>query len=72
MKADEASDLDDALPPIELAPPYSLDFVAHLDAGCYPDDLSDALLAAVCRDEHGRRLLDALIVSRLEVRTAGE
>lgn len=58
------------LPPIEYQPPYSLDFVAHLDAGCYPDALSLELLAAVSSNEEGRRMLDALTITGLELRIA--
>lgn len=61
---------DPPVPPVEYHPPYSLDFVAHLDAGCYPDEIAAELLAAVSRDEHGRRVLDALTITGLELRIA--
>ena len=59
---------DGPIPPIEFFPPYSLDFVAHLDTGCYPDENTADLLAAVSRDEEGRRMLDALVIVGLELR----
>ena len=53
---------DEPIPPIEYAPPYSMDFVAHLDAG-YPNDVTRDLLAAVRTDPAGSRLLNALSVT---------
>ncbi|MDM2096403.1 hypothetical protein PP348_20220 [Mycobacteroides abscessus] len=62
---------DEPLPPIEYEPPYSLNFVAHLDAGCYPDDLTPELLAGVRRDPAGAGLLDLLTTTQLELRLLG-
>ncbi|WP_421874646.1 hypothetical protein [Mycolicibacterium wolinskyi] len=61
---------DQPIPPIEFEPPYSMDFVSHLDAGCYPDEIMAERLAAVSRDEEGRRMLDALAIVGLELRLA--
>lgn len=58
------------LPPIEHHPPYSVDFVACLDAGCYPDSVTPDLLAAVNSDEEGRRVLVALALVGLQLRAA--
>ncbi|SHT79403.1 Uncharacterised protein [Mycobacteroides abscessus subsp. abscessus] len=63
---------DELLPPIELRPPYSLDFVAHLHGGCYPDDITPLLLAAVDRNDAGRRMLDDLALARLELVIMGD
>ncbi|WP_074355653.1 hypothetical protein [Mycobacteroides abscessus] len=62
----------DAIPPVEFEPPYSVDFVAHLHGGCYPDALASDLLAGVRRDHESARLLDALTVTQLELRILGE
>jgi len=50
----------DVPPPIEYAPPFSLDFVAHLHGGCYPPDVTPLLLRAVQHDPDGGPMLDAL------------
>lgn len=60
------------IPPIEYHPPYSLDFVAHLDADCYPGEITAELLAEVSLDEEGRRMLEALTMVGLELRFALE
>jgi hypothetical protein len=62
---------DQPIPPIEYRPPYSLDFVSHLDAGCYPDEMTAELLAQVSCDDEGRRMLDALTIVGLELRLLG-
>ncbi len=59
------------LPAIEHAPPYSLEFIAHLHGGCYDDDITPQLLAAVAEDEAGKRRLDELIIVRLELALLG-
>ncbi|ORA10960.1 hypothetical protein [Mycobacterium arosiense] len=56
------------IPPIEYSPPYSMDFVSHLDAGCYPDGVTQQLLAAVRCDPVGARMLDDLAVVQMELR----
>src|SRR5947209_7583707 len=38
---------DESAPPIEYEPPYSIDFVAHLHGGCYPEHITPTFLAAV-------------------------
>lgn len=58
-------------PPIEYEPPYSMDFVSHLDAGCYPDEITPRLLTAVRRDAPGARMLDDLAIVQLELRLYG-
>jgi hypothetical protein len=58
---------DEGIPGIEWAPPYSPDFVAHLHGGCYPADVTPALLYAVNADPEGQRVLDALTVVQLEL-----
>lgn len=63
---------DAPIPPVELSPPYSLEFVAHLEAGCYPDDVTPELMAVVCRDPAGARMLDALRITQLELRLLGD
>lgn len=47
-----------------------MDFVAHLDGGCYPVAITTDLLASVNSDEEGRRMLDALTIVGLELRIA--
>lgn len=64
--------IDPPIPPIEYHPPYSLDFVSHLDAGCYPDEVTEKLLAEVSKDEEARRMLEALTLVGLELRFALE
>lgn len=59
---------DPPLPPIEYSPPYSMDFVAHLDAGCYPDEVAQQLLDAVRLDAAGARMLDDLAIVQMELR----
>ena len=56
------------LPPIESSAPYSLDFVAHLHGGCYPNDVSPQLIEAVKRDPAGKQALDALNLVQLELK----
>lgn len=60
---------DDDPPSIEHHPPYSPEFVAHLHAGCYPDDLTPALLALVRADPGGARMLDDYSLIQLELRS---
>ncbi|MDX1870688.1 hypothetical protein SBI67_01010 [Mycolicibacterium sp. 120266] len=55
------------IPAIESAPPYSMVFVSHLDAGCYPEELTQQLLAEVRRDPAGARMLDDLAIVQLEL-----
>ena len=62
---------DEPILPIKYEPPYSIDFVAHLRAGCYPDALASELLAAICSDPVGARLLDGLTIIQLELRVLG-
>jgi hypothetical protein len=50
---------DEPIPPVEWSPPYSLDFVAHLEGGCYPTDITDTLMSAVRGDSDGARMLEA-------------
>ncbi|RIT48809.1 hypothetical protein D2E80_11935 [Mycobacteroides abscessus] len=58
---------DEPRPPVEFCPPYSLDFVAHLHGGCYPDAITPGFLAAVRRDAIGRRMLDEIAIAQLEL-----
>lgn len=44
-----------------------MDFVSHLDAGCYPDEVTKELLAAVHRDPAGARMLDDLAIVQIEL-----
>lgn len=59
---------DQSIPPIEREPPYSMDFIAHLHGGCYPDAISRLLVAAVRADPDGARMLDGLEIVQLELR----
>lgn len=45
-----------------------MDFVAHLDAGCYPDEVAQQLLDAVRLDAAGARMLDDLAIVQMELR----
>jgi hypothetical protein len=63
---------DEPIPPFEWSPPYSLEFVAHLEAGCYPDDVTPRLMAAVRSDPAGARMLDALTIVQMELRLLGD
>lgn len=65
---DNRSMPDEPVPPIELAPPYSMEFVAHLHAGCYAEGISRQLIRAVRQDKEGQRMLDALSITQLELR----
>lgn len=58
---------DESPPAVEHAPPYSLEFVAHLHGGCYSADITPQLIAGVKADEAGRRLLDQLTIVQLEL-----
>ena len=62
---------DEPLPAVEPAPPYSLEFIAHLHGGCYDDDITPQLLAAVAKDEAGKRILDELTIIQLELALLG-
>lgn len=62
----------ESIPPPEHAPPYSLDFVSHLHGGCYPANITPALLHAVRHDPAGVRMLDALTVTQMELGILGE
>jgi len=55
-------------PAIQYEPPYSLDFVSHLDAGCYPAELTYQLMATLRLDPAGARMLDDLAIVRMELR----
>lgn len=44
-----------------------MDFVAHLDGGCYPDGVTQQLLAAVRLDPVGARMLDDLAIVQMEL-----
>lgn len=59
---------DHPIPPIEWSPPYSLDFIAHLHGGCYPEDVTPNLLAAVRDDPARARQLDSMTLVQLELR----
>jgi hypothetical protein len=59
--------MTDDLPAIEWSPPFTMDFVAHLAGGCYPDDVTPALLRAVRTDRDGARMLYALALVQLEL-----
>jgi hypothetical protein len=61
----------DIPPPIEYAPPFSFDFVAHLCGGCYPADVTPLLLRAVQSDPDGARMLDQLTFVQLELKLLG-
>jgi hypothetical protein len=62
---------DEPLPAIEQAPPYTLEFIAHLHGECYGDDITPQLLAAATKDEAGKRMLDELTIVRLELALMG-
>ncbi|MBE5471747.1 hypothetical protein [Mycobacteroides abscessus] len=62
---------DELLPPIELMPPYSLDFIAHLHGGCYPRHTTEHLLLAVVADAHGAGLLQAVMRTTVELQLLG-
>lgn len=62
---------DEPLPPTEYGPPYSLDFVAHLHAGCYSGSETPSLMEAVRRDADGARMIDALLHTQLAVHALG-
>jgi hypothetical protein len=63
---------DAPIPPIEYEPPFSVDFVSHLDAGCYPDNVTQDLLAAVRSDPTGARMLTELTIVQMELRLLGD
>lgn len=63
--------IDEPLPPLELHPPYSLDFIAYLHGGCYPRDTTEQLLLAVAADAHGAGLLRAVMRTTVELRLLG-
>lgn len=60
-----------SVPPVEYSPPYTMNFVAHLSGGCYPADITPALLSAVRADETGARMLDGITMVELELRLCG-
>lgn len=60
-----------SVPPVEYSPPYTMNFVAHLSGGCYPADITPALLRAVRADETGARMLDGITMVELELRLCG-
>lgn len=45
-----------------------MEFVAHLHAGFYAEDVSRQLMRAVSEDREGRHMLDALSITQLELR----
>lgn len=62
---------NEPLPPIEHHPPYSLEFVAHLHGGCYGEDFTPQLLAAVRKDAGGVQLLDDITRAQSLLATFG-
>lgn len=60
------------LPPIEHEPPYSMEFVSHLHAGCYAASPTAAHMQAVRLDPNGARMIDALLAAQLAVRALGD
>jgi hypothetical protein len=56
---------------LSSGPPYSVDFVAHLHGGCYPDAVTDGLLTAVRRDPDAARVLDSLTITQVELHELG-
>lgn len=64
--------MTEPLPPIEYSPPFTMAFVAHLQGGCYAEDIASRLLEAVRRDDAGRRMLDAVINTQSELARLGD
>lgn len=49
-----------------------MDFVSHLDAGCYSDGATHELLATVRLDPAGARMLDDVAIVQMELRLLGD
>jgi hypothetical protein len=62
---------EELLPPVETAPPYTRDFIAHLHGDCYPADVTSRVLPEVRGALDGARVLDELESVRLALAVLG-